>query len=289
MDSMTSMIGNADAFPVLKHWNFLNHAAVAPQPKSGADVFRTYATQIETAAYLDAHWHPDIEKLREGSAKLINAHRDEIAFIKNTSEGICTVAKGIDWKPGDRIITTGVEYPANIYPWMETERLFWPQSSRDGPRRGCPRRITARANRKNPRRRLRSQNPNDRPFTCRVRQRPAARPRLRIGSELLQAALEILLSIDAIQSMGIVPVDVHPAHEHRFPLHPTATESGSLGPSRRWHLLLPKRIAGPTPPPDHRLDERRRRDEFRQIRLQTPPRCRPIRMRRPTTSPACYP
>jgi selenocysteine lyase/cysteine desulfurase len=53
---------------------------------------------------------------------MINAHRDEIAFIKNTSEGISVVARGIEWQWGDVIVTTGVEYPANIYPWMDVVR-----------------------------------------------------------------------------------------------------------------------------------------------------------------------
>jgi cysteine desulfurase / selenocysteine lyase len=50
---------------------------------------------------------------------LINAHPDEIAFIKNTSEGLAFAANGLDWKAGDEVISTAVEYPANVYPWMD--------------------------------------------------------------------------------------------------------------------------------------------------------------------------
>src|SRR5436853_4643283 len=83
---------------------------------------RTYARQAEEGAYLATHWYADIEKLRLSTAALLNCHRDEIAFVKNTSEGISIVANGIDWQWGDRIVTTAVEYPANIYPWMEQAR-----------------------------------------------------------------------------------------------------------------------------------------------------------------------
>src|SRR6185437_3408472 len=41
----------------------------------------------------------------------------EIANIKNTSEGIATVAMGIAWKPGDAIVIFEEEFPANLYPW----------------------------------------------------------------------------------------------------------------------------------------------------------------------------
>src|SRR5439155_2797451 len=37
---------------------------------------------------------------------------------KNTSEGISFVANGLQFSRGDNIVTTAVEFPANIYPWM---------------------------------------------------------------------------------------------------------------------------------------------------------------------------
>src|SRR6185295_14404610 len=81
-----------------------------------------YAAQAESDVYIGTGWYQGVEQLRQSAAKLINAHRDEIAFVKNTSEGISIVARGLEWQWGDVIVTTGVEYPANIYPWMEVVR-----------------------------------------------------------------------------------------------------------------------------------------------------------------------
>jgi selenocysteine lyase/cysteine desulfurase len=121
---ISSLIGNSDAFPILRQWDFFNHAGVCPLPKVAADALRNYAKQAQEVAYIDAGWYRDIEKLRSLSAKLINARSEEIAFVKNTSEGIATVANGIDWRSGDRVVTTAVEYPANIYPWMDVAARF---------------------------------------------------------------------------------------------------------------------------------------------------------------------
>jgi len=115
-------IGNSDAFPVLKHWTFFNHAGVCPLPAAVADALRRYATQAQERAYLFTGWYQDIEKLRGVAADLVGGTREEIAFIKNTSEGLSIVANGIDWQWGDRVVTTAVEYPANLYPWMEQVR-----------------------------------------------------------------------------------------------------------------------------------------------------------------------
>src|SRR3954470_10654791 len=122
MSDLSSYIGNCDAFPILRTWDFFNHAGVCPLPHACAESMRKFADEGERQAYLDTRWFADIEQLRKSAAALINAHRDEIAFVKNTSEGISIVANGIDWKSGDQIVTTAVEYPANIYPWMELER-----------------------------------------------------------------------------------------------------------------------------------------------------------------------
>src|SRR5437588_5078519 len=120
----TDYIGNPEAFPILRKWDFYNHAGVSPLPRVAADALRTFARQAEEGAYLDTRWYKDVESLRDSAAGLMNARREEIAFIKNTSEGIATVANGIDWRPGDRIVTTAVEYPANMYPWMDVAQRF---------------------------------------------------------------------------------------------------------------------------------------------------------------------
>jgi selenocysteine lyase/cysteine desulfurase len=51
----------------------------------------------------------------------VGADRSEIALVKNTSEGIATVALGLDWKPGDRMVAFREEFPANYYPWKRLE------------------------------------------------------------------------------------------------------------------------------------------------------------------------
>lgn len=124
MADIDRYIGNSDAFPILRHWNFFNHAGVAPCPQAGAEAMQRFVDELRSQAYLETTWYKDLEVLRASAAKLMNATPQEIAFVKNTSEGLCTVALGIDWHSGDRIVTTGVEYPANIYPWMEVARRF---------------------------------------------------------------------------------------------------------------------------------------------------------------------
>ena len=66
-------------------------------------------------------WLDTYEAVRVAAAQLIGAQRDEIALMKNTSEGISTVARGLEWHPGDRIVAFREEFPSNYYPWLRLE------------------------------------------------------------------------------------------------------------------------------------------------------------------------
>jgi selenocysteine lyase/cysteine desulfurase len=61
--------------------------------------------------------------VRAAAAQLIGARAHEIAFIRNTSEGLSLVASGLDWQPGDNVVTVADEYPSNVYPWFGLQRL----------------------------------------------------------------------------------------------------------------------------------------------------------------------
>lgn len=107
-----------DEFPITRNYNFLNHAAAAPLSKRAADAARTYLRLAEEGDHVQEDFFKHVNKVRLQAAQLLNANADEIAFIKNTSEGISFVANGLNWQNGDNVVTTNAEFPANIYPWQ---------------------------------------------------------------------------------------------------------------------------------------------------------------------------
>lgn len=117
-------------FPVAEQLTYLNHAAVAPLSKPAADAMKHLADDAWQFGSLHYdQWLNTYDALRSAAARLINADRSEIALMKNTSEGIATVALGMDWKPGDRIVCFREEFPANALPWRRLEqqgvRIEW--------------------------------------------------------------------------------------------------------------------------------------------------------------------
>jgi len=114
----------ANHFPILGESVFFNHAGVAPISGPAAQAIRAYADQAQRTAYVDAGWYARAIQVKRAAAKLINAQSYlEIAFIPNTSSGLSLVANGLDFQPGDNVVITDVEYPANRYPWENLKRL----------------------------------------------------------------------------------------------------------------------------------------------------------------------
>jgi selenocysteine lyase/cysteine desulfurase len=109
-------------FPILKEWMFFNHAGVSPMSARAAAAMRDYAAESMEKAYLSGTRWKRLEVIRGDAARMIGAETEEIAFVKNTSEGLAFVANGLEWKAGDEIISAAIEYPANVYPWMDLER-----------------------------------------------------------------------------------------------------------------------------------------------------------------------
>ena len=110
-------------FPVTRNLIYLNHAAVAPLCLPAAEAMKQWAEDALLYGSLHyAEWLECYAGLRRGAAKLVNGTPEEIAIVKNTSEGIATIAMGLDWRPGDRIVAFEEEFPANQYPWRRLEK-----------------------------------------------------------------------------------------------------------------------------------------------------------------------
>ncbi len=112
-----------EQFPVVDRYIYLNHAALGPLPRRTADTITELAADFRDRGVMaEAKWMPAVKRTRGLVAKLLNVNSDEVAFTKNTSQGLGIVAQGVPWKPGDVVVTVKGEFPANVYPWLALER-----------------------------------------------------------------------------------------------------------------------------------------------------------------------
>jgi cysteine desulfurase/selenocysteine lyase len=103
-------------FPALNNWTYLDTASFGQLPiRSTEAVVRHFARRDELASHDYIDWFDDMDQVRTLVARLINAKPDDIAFLTNASAALSLFLGGIDFKPGDRIVTLENEFPNNIY------------------------------------------------------------------------------------------------------------------------------------------------------------------------------
>ncbi len=121
MDAAAVRRWRDEEFPVTRECAYLNHAGCGPLPRRGVERMQALADLVSRTG--DRRWlerNAEIDRVRGLAARLLGARQPhEIAFVENTSGGLSLVAGGIDWRPGDRIVSAALEFPSNVYPWMQ--------------------------------------------------------------------------------------------------------------------------------------------------------------------------
>jgi len=105
--------------PVARRWAYFDHAAVGPLSEPARAVMAAWALDMtENGDTNWPEWAARLDTIRGYGAQLIGADPAEIAFVRNTTEGINLVAEGFPWQSGDNVITLADEFPSNQYPWL---------------------------------------------------------------------------------------------------------------------------------------------------------------------------
>ena len=106
-----------ELFPIVKNKIFLNHAAQSPLPKPVADAVKRCVEEFSMFGNVSTSEWDDCGKAL--FARLIGAKTDEIALVENTSVGLNIVANVLEYPPEAKVVTTDLEYPSVVYPWLK--------------------------------------------------------------------------------------------------------------------------------------------------------------------------
>lgn len=108
-----------ESMSVTRNWCYFDHAAVGPLPDAAVTALTQYAADFSTSG--DVHWprwRNRVEQIRTRLAHGLGAHQDEIAFVANTTSAINLIAQTFPFRPGDNVVTLDNEFPSNLYPWQ---------------------------------------------------------------------------------------------------------------------------------------------------------------------------
>jgi len=222
----------------------LNHAAVAPWPAVTRDAVVAFANEnMRIGSQNYDLWMKTEQQLKQKLAQLVNADSsDEIAILKNTSEGLSTVAQGLQFNAGDNVVIPAEEFPSNKIVWQALET------------QGVDVRLVAVQDVAEPEQALiHAMDENTRLLSCSSVQYARG---LRLKLELIGQACrqnDTLFCVDAIQSLGAIAFDAQACHAdfvvadgHKWMCAPEGTalfycrkESQPLLKLRQygWHML----------------------------------------------------
>ena len=112
-------------FPILKSGViYLDSTAssLTPEPvlEKMLEFYREYRANVERGVHrLSVRASEEYERARAKVTAFVNAKStSEIVMTRNTTEGINIVANGLQWRKGDKIVTTVLEHHSNFIVWL---------------------------------------------------------------------------------------------------------------------------------------------------------------------------
>ncbi|WP_233639523.1 aminotransferase class V-fold PLP-dependent enzyme [Achromobacter xylosoxidans] len=109
-------------FPITRDKAYANIAYTSPLAPKVADGVAAFFDGITHARSDKPQWLRDAGALRARLARLIGGDARRLAFTKNTTEGLNTVAQGLAWQEGDNLVVDDQEHPTNALPWLNLRR-----------------------------------------------------------------------------------------------------------------------------------------------------------------------
>lgn len=106
-----------EAFPILRDSAYCDVAYKASVPDPVRAAVASYFDENQSSGGDKVTLAQRVEVLRSNVARLIGSGVDEIAFVKNASEGINLFAHSVDFQSGDNVVISDQEHAANLYPW----------------------------------------------------------------------------------------------------------------------------------------------------------------------------
>ncbi len=112
-------------FPITRNYVYLNSAAVAPLPTVSVEAVNRQLHDVSENGSLNFNkWIDTKNRARAITAQMLKVKPEQIAFMRNTSDGLSTIANGLKWRKGDNIVSFAKEFPANFYAWRRVRDAF---------------------------------------------------------------------------------------------------------------------------------------------------------------------
>jgi selenocysteine lyase/cysteine desulfurase len=106
-------------FPWTTDTIYLNNASIGPLPeRTRLELERFNRRRAAPHLLPDRELFAMLAETRRKVARLVGATAEEIALAVNTGFGLSMAARALPLRPGEVVLVSDREFPANVYPWM---------------------------------------------------------------------------------------------------------------------------------------------------------------------------
>ena len=189
-----------EEMPACEECAYLNTGASGPSPRPVVEAIAEAQRRHEFDACAVDHYEAAAE-LQDAARKRLAAHLgcapEDVALVASTGDGISRVANAVDWRAGDRVVRTDLEHPSGVLPWRRLESEGVGVTTVECPDGRLPMDAYREA-------------VADAQLVCLSAESWVHGTRLPVA-EAVEAAHEAgaLVVVDAVQTVGQHPVDVH--------------------------------------------------------------------------------
>lgn len=112
-----------DQFPAAQELCYLNTGTYGLMPEKALARFLEAVCALERRGVACTYdYHAAEQRVRERVARLWNSRPEEVAFSRNATDGTNFVLSGLEWAPGDEILTTDEEHPSLQHPLLYLQK-----------------------------------------------------------------------------------------------------------------------------------------------------------------------
>lgn len=105
-------------FPRSREVAYLDTAAEGLLPSFAEEALATYYRDKSLGTSGRSRLYEEGHKCRKAAARMLGVNAEDVAFVASVSDGLNALANSIDWRPGDEVVTTDLEFPANVLAWL---------------------------------------------------------------------------------------------------------------------------------------------------------------------------
>ncbi len=111
-----------EMFPAKKNGVFLSHCAISPMQRHAKEAAQGFLDAMaEGGVRRLPEFYGVLQRFHQQVGQMFKTNAENISSVHNTAEGMCLIANGYPFQPGDEVISYVHEFPSNHYPWRLQE------------------------------------------------------------------------------------------------------------------------------------------------------------------------